>query len=388
MTAICIFFEFHHSIPIAGYNFFDIGKHHEYFQEEVSKEKLLKKLDESFLPAINMLNGLVKTHKGKFRAALSLSGVLIEQLEKWRPDVLTSLQKLVKRGHFTFLAEPFYHSLSFLYDRAEFSRQIALHQAKIEEYFGQSPRVFKNSELIYNNFLAYFLDQFDYKGIITEGVWNILKGRPLNQLYAAIDGANPRLLLRNYQLSEDLVFRFHDPDWEQFPLFADTWLSWLKGQEGELITLGLSADGLFPALDSSEKMTTFWNQWVENAINENMSFLTPEEAISSFEPIDKLTCDEYISAEIHHRDNSAWQGTEMQKEYLENLYGLKDRVFASRDTKLIERWSLLQQTDLIFNPDAEGVSHNLSEIYIKLMNMLADLRMKLATKAPENTDSV
>ena len=379
MAAICIYFKFHHSIPVQPYHFFEIGKHQEYFDFDSSRENLKRLVNESFLPAIDLLDQLGMMHKKNFRAGLSLSGVLIDQLEKWHPKVLSSLQDLVKQGHLELLAEPWYYSLSFLYDRAEFVRQIEMHELKIQELFGQKPGVLINSALIYNNFLAYFLDQRAYKGIITEGAWNILKGRSSNYLYAAIDGANPGLLLRNSQLSEDLSIRFHDPNWDLYPLGASTWISWLKELQGDLITLGFSVQDLFPMGENVQPIVNFWNAWTDQALQNELGFLSPSEAIASLEPKEKLSCDEYISSEMQHRDNAAWLGTEMQKEYLENLYSLKEEVLATEDTKLIEKWSLLQQADLIFCPQSE-LSPGVSEIYLNLMNLLADLRLGLTNK--------
>jgi len=68
--------------------------------------------------------------------------VAIEQMENHRPDVLQSFIDLSKTGCVEFLSETYYHSLSFIYSKDEFKRQVELHKAKIKQYFDQTPKFF------------------------------------------------------------------------------------------------------------------------------------------------------------------------------------------------------------------------------------------------------
>ena len=81
---------------------------------------------------------------------------------------------LAATGCVDFLDETYYHSLSFLYSREEFRRKWKSIGALTGELFGQQPRVFRNTELIYNNDLAQFIAHMGYDAIITEGADQIL----------------------------------------------------------------------------------------------------------------------------------------------------------------------------------------------------------------------
>src|SRR5690606_39295666 len=87
---------------------------------------------------------------------------------------------LAETGCVEFLAETYHHSLSFLYSRDEFVRQVRAHTEKIRALFHQTPTVFRNTELIYNNELAAFVDAMGYKGVLCEGLDYALRGRSPN----------------------------------------------------------------------------------------------------------------------------------------------------------------------------------------------------------------
>jgi alpha-amylase len=111
----------------------------------------------------------IKMHEGRFRIAYSITGVALEQFQQYAPEVLDTLHQLNATGCVEFLAETYYHSLSFLYSREEFRSQVELQRAKIKELFGQEARVFRNTELIYNNDLAHFVSHMGYDAVLAEG---------------------------------------------------------------------------------------------------------------------------------------------------------------------------------------------------------------------------
>src|SRR5439155_16741205 len=130
-----------------------------------------------------MLVETIRQHNGRFRIAFSLSGVVLEQFEQYAPEVMDTFRALAETGCVEFLDETYYHSLSFLYSREEFRAQVELHRAKIKELFDQEPRVFRNTELIYNNDLGQFVSHMGYDGAITEGADQVLGFRSPNHVY-------------------------------------------------------------------------------------------------------------------------------------------------------------------------------------------------------------
>ena len=82
---------------------------------------------------------------------------------------MESFQKLVKTGQVEVLSETYYHSLSFLYSRQEFEKQVELHRKKIKKLFGVVPKVFRNTELIYSNEIAKVAEEMGFDAILAEG---------------------------------------------------------------------------------------------------------------------------------------------------------------------------------------------------------------------------
>ncbi len=201
----------------------------------MNREILNKVAEKCYLPANRMFQRLVEENDGRFRMALSISGMVIEQMERYRPDVLESFQQLVATGSVELLAETYYHSLAFVHSNKEFERQVELHLQKLEDVFHVRPRVFRNTELIYNNAIAAKAETMGFDGIIAEGVERNLNGRSPNFLDRAPTTARIKTLLRNTPLSDDLGFRFSDPNWPGHPLTAEKFADWIADCEGDVM---------------------------------------------------------------------------------------------------------------------------------------------------------
>ncbi|MHC4103822.1 MAG: polysaccharide deacetylase family protein, partial [Planctomycetota bacterium] len=152
MASVCFYFQVHQPLRLRHYTVFDKNDH--YFDEHKNSSICKKVANKCYLPANRLLLDIIRRYEGRFRIAYSLTGVLLEQLGSFAPEVLSTFDALAETGCVEFLAETYYHSLSFLYSRDEFIEQVNKHTETIENLFGQKPRVFRNTELIYNNDLA------------------------------------------------------------------------------------------------------------------------------------------------------------------------------------------------------------------------------------------
>ncbi len=206
MPAVCIYFQVHQPYRLRRYSVFDTDRH--YFDDHKNAEILRKVAQKCYLPANKMLLETIKQHDGRFRVAFSISGTALEQFAQNAPEVLDSFKALANTGSVEFLQETFYHSLAFMYSRDEFRTQVDQHRARIKELFGHEPRVFRNTELIYNNDLAHFVSHMGYEGILAEGADQILGTRSPNFVYRPPHAPRIKLLLKNYRLSDDIAFRF------------------------------------------------------------------------------------------------------------------------------------------------------------------------------------
>lgn len=398
--AIVLYLHVHQPYRVRHYTIFDSGVNHNYFdanfEDQTSNERILKKVAEkSYLPTNQRLLKLLEKNPD-FKLSLSITGTVLEQLEKWSPEALQSFKDLCATGRVELVAETYHHSLAFFYSRAEFEMQVDMHRQKVQELFGQTPQVFRNTELAYNNDLAYWADKAGYKGILTEGWDPILDWRSPNYVYRPTYTNNIRLLMKNYKLSDDIAFRFGDREWKEWPLTADKFSHWLS-EDNDATNFNLFMD-----------YETFGeHQWQESGIfgflehlpgewlkTEGHTFMTVSEAIDSFEPKGQIDVSQTITWADAERDLSAWLGNAMQGASINALYGLQDRIIASGDLGLIEDWRRLQASDHFYYMCTkwfnDGDIHAYFspydtpyEAYINFMNAYHDLQYRLAKKGIE-----
>ncbi len=397
MVSVCFYFQVHQPFRLRHYTVFDINNSHDYFDDAKNREICRKVAKKCYLPANALILDLIKKTEGRFRVAYSISGVALEQFEKYAPEVIDSFKGLAKTGHVEFLSETYYHSLSYLYSKEEFKEQVAMHKKKIRELFGYDPVVFRNTELIYNNELANYIENMGYKGILAEGADHILGWRSPNFLYRPVTTKKIKLLLKNYKLSDDIAFRFSNRGWEEWPLTADKFAQWVSAinGNGEVVNLFMDYETLGE------------HQWEDTGIFEFLrhlpyeilkhpdnNFLTPREVIDSYEVKAELDVHNFISWADIERDLSAWLGNKMQQNAISELYMLEADIKKSNDKKLIDDWRKLQTSDQFYYMCtkwfSDGDVHKYFnpydspyEAFIAFMNVLNDITLRLKEKQKE-----
>ncbi len=228
MTRLCIGFEVHQPYRLNP-NITRHGPENEsaYFSP-ANKEILERVADKCYVPATEII--LESLDEG-FKCAFSLSGTVIEQLERWRPDALGLFEQVAGHRNAELLAQTYYHSVASLFDGPEeFEEQVRLHKQLLKSVFGVGPVVMENTEFIFNNSIAKSAKRLGFKAIFTEGVERVLEWRSPHYVYSCNGIA---LLLRNYHLSDDIAFRFNNREWDQYPLTADKFASWVAGSSGD-----------------------------------------------------------------------------------------------------------------------------------------------------------
>ncbi len=374
---------------------FSIGNDPEYFsdqgEDDLNNARVLRKVAEkSYRPALDAVAALIARHPG-FRASFSVSGVAAEQLEKHAPDVIQRLRALAETGKVEFLGETYHHSLSFFYDRDEFERQVLLHRDLMQRVLGVTPRVFRNTELAYSNELAAWAERAGYAGIIAEGWDPVLGWRSPNFVYRPKGRASLRLLLKNYKLSDDIAFRFSSRAWEEWPLTAEKFASWINALNGNAETVNLFMD--FETFGEHQWEDTgifrFLERLPEELLrNPDNDFKTPSEVIAAYPVRDEIDMPQVVTWADTDRDLTAWTGNPLQKAAIGGVYALGDAVLATGDLALIERWRRLQTSDHFYYMCtkwfSDGDVHayfspytSPYDAYVSYMNALADLRLRL-----------
>lgn len=394
MASVCFYFQVHQPYRIKDYRIFDVGSDN-YFDSErasrLSNQAILDKVSEKcYLPTNKLMLELLSAYP-EFRISYSFSGVFLEQLETYRPDVLESFQRLVDTGRVELLSETYYHSLAFLYSPAEFRKQVKLHRQKLQDLFGYEPRVFRNTELIYSNDLAVEVEKMGYLGVITEGADHVLEWRSPNFLYKPKGARKLKMLLKNYRLSDDIAFRFSSKEWADYPLTAEKFAHWVSSINGNGEVVNLFMD-----------YETFGeHQWADTGIFDFMrnlpsyilrhadnDFVTPSEAVRRYQPTADLDVPHFVSWADIERDLSAWRSNDMQEDALQKIYSLEKPILATKNKKLIDKWRKLQTSDHFYYMCtkwfADGDVHKYFnpynspyEAFINYMNVVRDLGLRV-----------
>ena len=322
----------------------------------LNREILNRVADHCYLPANQMFKQRIEESHGLFRMALSLTGTVIEQFRQFRPDVLESFQELVGTGGVELLAETYHHSLAFVYSGKEFQRQVDMHLELMEECFSIRPKVFRNSELIYNNAIAAKAENLGFDGIIAEGTPAFTTGPSPNYIYHAPDTARIKTLLRNHTLSNDLAFRFSDPSWSGFPLTWEKFTSWIGQSPGDLVNLFMDYESIGEHQKAEQGIYEFWRKVPEILIESGSQWVTPAEAVSIYNASKEYDSPKVTSWADAERDLSAWTGNAMQKQALSAIVALEEPVLASGDAALIASWRHLQASDHLYWMSTKGGS--------------------------------
>lgn len=349
--SIVLYMHVHQPHRIRHYTIFDAGENHNYFDaphgSNQNNQHILNKVAEkSYIPTNKLLFEMLETHP-EFRLSLSITGTVLEQFQNWHPSVLESFQKLTSTGRVEILAETYHHSLAFFYSLAEFEAQVQMHSTKIQELFGQTPTVFRNTELAYNNDLAYWADRAGYKAILAEGWDPVLEWRSPNFVYRPNNTNNIKLLLKNYKLSDDIAFRFGDREWAGWPLTAEKFTHWIsESGDGSNYNLFMDYETFGEHQWSDSGIFDFLRaipvEWLKS---EGHDFKTVSDAINDIEPVGFIDVPHTITWADTERDLSAWLGNPMQQQAITALYGLQDKIIKSGDLSLIEDWRKLQTSD-------------------------------------------
>jgi len=396
MASVCLYLQLHQPFRLRRYSVFDSDHH--YFDDLRNAEICRKVTHKSYLPAGRVLLQLLNQHQGEFKIALSMTGTVLDQFEAFAPEVLDLLKQIVATGHAEVLSETYHHSLAFIYSREEFRKQVELHRSRVEGLFGQTPRVFRNTELLYNNDVAHFIAHMGYDAMLAEGADRVVAGRSPGELFHPPESPQLRVLLRNYRLSDDIAYRFSNRSWASWPLTAEKFTGWVD----QLDTVGHGTGGLGRLCNLFMDFETFGeHQWAETGILDFLArfpagvlaspnkhrFVTPSNVAdhTADEVLDVTHMTSWADSE---RDVSAWLGNAMQSNAMHELYKLEPAVKESKDAQIIESWRRLTTSDHCYYMStkfwADGEVHKYFnpyespyDAYINFMNVLDNVASRV-----------
>ena len=397
MKTICLYFEIHQITHLKRYRFFDIGTDHYYYDDYENERTITETAERSYMPALDTLLAMIKENGKFFKVAFSLSGVGMEQLEMHAPQVLEKLQELNETGCVEFLAEPYSHGLSSLVNEECFKDEVRRQCEKIKEYFGQQPKVLRNSSLIYNDDIGRFAAEMGFKGMLTEGAKHVLGWKSPHYMYHCAQAPKLKLLLRDVKLSDDISLRFNNSEWEGYPLFADAYMdevaSHPEGSQIINIFMELSALGIAQPLSSN--ILEFMRALPACAKQRGVTFSTPTEICMKMKSVGALDVPDTLSWTDEERDVSSWLGNPMQREAFNKLYSVADRVRIAADPRISQDWDYLQASNnfrfMTTKPSVVGVDRGIYssafDAFTNYMNILGDFISRVNALYPEEIDN-
>lgn len=400
MKAICFNFEIHQPFRLKRYRFFDIGKDHYYYDDFLNDDIMARIAHNSYIPAAETLLRMIEASKGKFKCSIAISGIAFEQFEQYAPEFIDLLRRLAETRCVEFVAQPYAYSLSSLTDLEEFEDQVKATCSLLKNRFGVTPKIVRNTELIYCDDLAPQLSEMGFKGVLTEGAKHILGWKSPNYVYTAASAPKLKLLLRNSKLSDDIAFRFSDTSWSEFPLTADKYIDWIASTpaEEQIVNIFLNLETFGDLQPATSGIFAFLEALPRFAAERGIDFVTPSEAVAKIKPVGELSVMHPISAADEARDTSAWLGNRLQNEAFGKLYSVAERVRKCDNRRLKQDWQYLQTCDHFFymstKRKADGAMHSLFSPYetafvafTNYMNVLADFLMRVEEEFPSVVDN-
>lgn len=396
MKTICLYFEIHQIVHLKRYRFFDIGTDHYYYDDYENERTITDIAERSYMPALTTIGDMIKENGKFFKVAFSLSGVGMEQLELYAPQVIEKLQELNKTGCVEFLAEPYAHGLSALKDPACFATDVKMQCQKMEEYFGQKPTVLRNSSLIYSDDIGQQVAQLGFKGMLTEGARHVLGWKSPHYVYNCALAPKLKLLLRDIALSDDISLRFNDSSWEGYPLFADQYIDRIAAfpDDEQVVNIFMELSALGIAQPLSSNILNFIHALPHFAKNKNITFSTPSEICKNFTPVGELDVPDTLSWVDEERDVSSWLGNPMQREAFEKLYSVAERVRICKEPRIIQDWHYLQASNnfrfMTTKPSSIGIDRGIYsspfDAFTNYMNILGDFINRVNALYPSDID--
>ena len=393
MKTICLYFNVHQPLRLKKYRFFNMGKDHNYLDEPACRSAVLAAARLCYLPVNTLLLKMIKEHGSAFRFSFYISGTAVEQFRKYAPQVLDSFRALGQTGCVEFVGGTYSHSLASIVDSQEFQRSVKLHSKLMKNEFGQKPRAFCNTEMIYSDSIGEAVADMGFTSMLAEGAKHVLGWKSPNYVYANALDQKLRLLLRNYKLSDDISLRFSNRSWDQWPLTAAKFAGWMADENmaGEVVNLfmdystigvGQLADtGIFDFLKYLPKAAKATGK---------LSFATVSEAAKAHQPVSVLHSQHPMSWRDEERDTTAWNGNELQSEALAKLYSLKDKVYKLSDPDFDYVWNFMQDSDYFYYmatkwfSAGEGAAQNpygsSYDAFINYMNILSDFQVEVGKR--------
>lgn len=390
MKTVCLLFEIHQPFRLKKYRFYDIGADH-YYYDDYANEEILKRLAyQSYIPAAKMLLEMIQTSEKKFKVALCISGVAMEQFEMYCPEFLDCVRELVATGCCELCCETYSHSLSSLVDPEDFKYQVELQKKIISDTFQYNSKTFVNTGFIYNDEIGAEVAAMGFKGIVTEGTRHVLGWKSPNYVYSTAAKQDVGLMFRNTKLSEDICLNF------QYGLDAGQYMGWIAESPADekVYLIAMNFDVIGGMNPESSGIFNFFKALPYFAEQKDIRFATPAECWENIPSVAVANVGHPISWDGYDKDVSAWMGNDLQNEAIRAIYSISERLHMSNNEILRQDFAYLLSADHFkFMSTKMGAYVPFSpydssfDAFTNYMNIVSDMEIRLKQEFPEEVEN-
>lgn len=349
MVALSFYFQVHQPYRLRPVRLDENGDGPSLFSDEKNRSVFHKVAQKCYWPMGKLLEHLLLKYPHDFKVSFSFSGTFLSQCAEYDPNLMELYKFISRLPNAHIICETSHHSLAALRSPTEFSRQVSEQRDTIKKLFGKSPRVFRNTELIYSDTIGSLVSSLGFEGCLLEG-WDpwLPHGWNAHHVFHHPTQHKLRLLPKSYKLSDDMAFRFSDRNWASWPLTAERYIHWLEALlDGQHEFVGLFMDyetfGEHQWADSG--IFHFFEDLVHRVISHpNIHFIGVEDALA-LQPRSPMSVPVPTSWADTERDLSAWLSNPLQEEALERVMALEPIVTELNQTDITEQWRKLQTSD-------------------------------------------
>lgn len=381
MPDFCLYFRIHQPVAIRKVSFFDFGSAPDLIDQKKQNNKLKRRLNQIYLPAFSILSDLISKYKGDFQLALSVNGILLDQISHFFPSHYKEIRDLMNLEEIEMIASTYFHSLASVGSLDEFRIQVTLEKKKILESTGKEPFIFCNPDMSVETSMLTILKDLRMNGILFGTRSEKQKKRePRPFVYVHPKIKNIGFLPVCETFSETFVKGAILPKCESEKLITEMVDEIRRGWNIPVVLL-IDLDGPAGSEISISKRMDFLKRFVDRSLNTGeIHFQLPSQLIGNPEGIqERIVVDRLVL------ENDPLQKMNMLvKEAMRYLYSLEKRIKRSKDQNLLFQWRILQSYDYLQKFNRTGgqqggefsgseASITPHETYLDFMNALTAL---------------
>ncbi len=393
MKNICFCFQMHAPYTLKRYRFFEIGQDHYYYDDMQTEDRVEALINASYMPLCKTLAEMIRLSKGKFHCAISVSGIMLEMLEQYAPEMIDELKELAATGCVEFVVTPYAYSLANVYSDTEAVEQLKSQQSQVKKLLGVESTTACLTELLYSDEIAIQLHQLGFKTVMTEGAKHILSWKSPNYVYSSSAAPKLKVLLRNATLSDELAFHFSDPAWSNFPMDSEKYATAIAAasDEEQVANIWVGAETFGVRQNAMTGIFEFLKALPYYVLEQGMGFMTPSEVAKKCAANDAVVAPYPLTWAGEAKDLSIYTGNDLQQEALQKLYAVAERVHLCKDKQLKRDWLILQDVNYLhfMNHIDQGATQFESayDAFINYMNILSDFLQRVEEQYPTTIEN-